>query len=151
MRCRHCWPGKLRKLSENFSREFILATLNSLDSLEVMKTANYIPPSLQEAEIQLSIARKKGLENLEKEEFVRSWCSLLFLYPGLHPDGFTSRGSEWPRQLKPFAKEAWRRFEVGALTDDEFYYYQACKARIALERTDALRTTPWLLTDQLCA
>ena len=151
MRCRPCLPAKLRNLSGSFSREFILATPNSLASLEAMKAANYIPPSLREAEKHLSFARKRVLQTLTKEEFVRSWCSLSFLYPGLHPDGFASRGSEWPRHLKPFAAEAWRRFEAGELTDNEFYCYQACKARIGLARSEALRTTPWLLTDNFTA
>ena len=43
-----------------------------------------------------------------------------YLFPGLHPDGF-ERDSGWPRVLKRFAVEAWRRAEAGELTDGELY------------------------------
>ena len=116
-----------------------------------MKAAIYIPPSCRAAEKHLSFVFKKGLPTLTKEEFVRGWCALSFLYPGLHPDGFASRGSGWPKQFKPFAAEAWRRFEAGELTDNELYCYQACKARIGMERAEIMRTTPWWLSDHFAA
>jgi hypothetical protein len=112
-----------------------------------MKTAIYIPPSRRAAEKHLGFSFKKGFPTLTKEEFVRGWCSLSFLYSGLHPDGFASHGSGWPNHFKPFAAEAWRRFDAGDLTDNELYCYQACKARISIERAEVMRTTPWLLTD----
>jgi hypothetical protein len=40
---------------------------------------------------------------------------------GLHPDGFEDSASGWPRVLKPFAAEAWRRFEAGEITEVELY------------------------------
>ena len=43
------------------------------------------------------------------------------LFPGLHLDGFEDSDSGWPRVLKPFATEAWRRFENGNLTEEELY------------------------------
>ena len=75
------------------------------------------------------------------------WCSLSFLYPGLHPDGFGSRGSGWPKHFKPFAAEAWRRFEIGELSDNELYCYQASKARTSLERETLKQKEPWLFDD----
>jgi len=39
----------------------------------------------------------------------------------LHPDGYESAGSRWPRVLRRFAAEAWRRAEIGELADDELY------------------------------
>ena len=44
----------------------------------------------------------------------------------LHPDGFEDADSGWPRALKQFAAEAWRRADAGELEDDELY---ACDAQ----------------------
>jgi hypothetical protein len=41
--------------------------------------------------------------------------------PGLHPDGYADVDSGWPRVLKHFATEAWRRVEAGEITEDELY------------------------------
>ena len=46
--------------------------------------------------------------------------------PVLHPDGFEETDSGWPRALKQFAAEAWRRADAGELEDDELY---ACNAQ----------------------
>ena len=116
-------------------------------SLDCMKDFIYVPPSCRTAERHLSFAYKSGLSSLSKKEFIRGWCSLSFLYPGLHPDGFASCGSGWPNHFKPFATEAWRRFESGELTDNELYCYQACKARISLERGILKEKEPWLFSD----
>ena len=58
---------------------------------------------------------------LPRKDFLRAWCSISYLYPGLHPDGFEESGSGWPRTLKPFAAEAWRRAGNGELADEELY------------------------------
>src|SRR5688500_15833219 len=97
-----------------------------------MKTAVYIPPSTRSAEKHLAFALKNRFRALTKQEFVRGWCSLFFLFPGLHPDGFASRASGWPRRLRPYAAEAWRRFESGELSDSEFYCYRASRREFAL-------------------
>ena len=39
----------------------------------------------------------------------------------LHPDGFEDADSGWPRVLKRFAAEAWRRADAGELADVELY------------------------------
>ena len=49
-----------------------------------------------------------------------------YLFPGLHPDGYEDKDSGWPRVLKRFAAEAWRRADAGELADDELY---ACYAQ----------------------
>ncbi len=46
---------------------------------------------------------------------------MAYLYPGLHPDGYDDSESGWPRALKRFAVEAWRRAEAGELEDEELY------------------------------
>jgi len=42
-------------------------------------------------------------------------------FPGLHPDGYDDPESGWPRVLKRFAAEAWRRADAGELNDEELY------------------------------
>jgi hypothetical protein len=44
-----------------------------------------------------------------------------YLFPGLHTDGYENEGSGWPRALKRFAAEAWRRAEAGEFSEDELY------------------------------
>lgn len=56
---------------------------------------------------------------------MRAWCAISYLYPGLHPEGYASPESGWPRVLTPFAAEARRRCRVGELEDDEMF---ACDA-----------------------
>ena len=119
-----------------------------------MRSHIYIPPSCSTAEKHLSFAFKRELGTLSRIEFVRAWCSLVYLYPGLHPDGYQSRGSGWPKAFKPFAAEAWRRFKFGELTDNELYCYQPCKARILRERgIMAIEASkkPWFFTDHFAA
>jgi hypothetical protein len=40
---------------------------------------------------------------------------------GLHPDGFEAADSGWPRVLKSFDAEAWRRADAGELADEKLY------------------------------
>lgn len=58
---------------------------------------------------------------LSHEEFVRAWSAIAYLFPGLHPDGFNDPDSGWPRVLRCYATEAWRRAETGELADEELY------------------------------
>ena len=48
-------------------------------------------------------------------------CAVAYAFPGLHPDGYEGAGSGWPRVLKRFAAEAWRRADAGELADEELY------------------------------
>jgi hypothetical protein len=65
------------------------------------------------------LAKKTG-EAFTKAN-LRAWSSVAYLFPGLHPDGFEDADSGWPRVLKRFAAEAWRRAEAGELADEELY------------------------------
>jgi hypothetical protein len=49
------------------------------------------------------------------------WCIIACLFPGLYPNGYEAADSGWPRMLKSFAAEAWRRAEAGELADEELY------------------------------
>ncbi|HWN95304.1 MAG TPA: hypothetical protein VNT99_09750 [Methylomirabilota bacterium] len=71
------------------------------------------------------IALTDSLERLPKPTFVRAWCAIAYLHPGLHPDGYESADSGWPRVLRRFAAEAWRRTDAGELSDEELYCSEA--------------------------
>jgi hypothetical protein len=86
-----------------------------------MKTFHFIPDSARIAATQLRFALAQPLENLPKTDFVRAWASIAYLFSGLHPDGFEEADSGWPRVLRRFAAEAWRRAEAGELDDAELY------------------------------
>ena len=61
------------------------------------------------------------LEQLPKTDFIRAWCAVAYAFPGLHPDGYEDAESGWPRALRRFAAEAWRRADAGELADEELY------------------------------
>src|SRR5688572_25709864 len=86
-----------------------------------MSSAIYTPVSLREAAAHLRHGFSVPLELLPKKDFLKPWCSIAYLFSGLHPDGFDSPHSGWPRVLKPFAADAWRRAERGELSDEELY------------------------------
>ena len=86
-----------------------------------MKTAIYVPDSLRSAGREIRLALSEPLEKLPKPNFVRAWCSVAYLFPGLHPDSFDDADSGCPRTLKRLAAEAWRRAEIGELADEELY------------------------------
>ena len=116
-----------------------------------METYIYIPASLRAAGRQLRRAEASSLEHLGKKDFLRAWCSILYLFPGLHPDRFFDPDNDWPKNLKTFAGEAWRRFQNGELAADEFYCYQAATTRIRRECARLQRSRPWMFSDYFAA
>ncbi len=94
---------------------------------------------------------KKVLKELTPNQFKNSWASFSYLYPRLHPDGILDSNrfgishdncldidndvknlhsqlsspfyvqSGCPEILLPIVKEAYRRYCIGELTDDEYY------------------------------
>lgn len=86
-----------------------------------MKSSIYIPSCLKSAARELRLSFNGPLTMLPAGVFVRAWCSVAYLFPGLHPDGYDEAESGWPRVLQPFAAEAWRRAEAGQLRDEELY------------------------------
>ena len=86
----------------------------------------FVPNSLKAAGREIRIALATPLANLSHQQFVRSWCSVAYLFPGLHPDGYDDPDSGWTKVLKCFAAEAWRRADLGELSEDEIY---ACDAQ----------------------
>jgi hypothetical protein len=86
-----------------------------------MNNSIYIPNHLRSAGRELRLALNQPLNQLSHQTFLRAWCVVAYLFPGLHPDGFEAGDSGWPRGLKRFAAEAWRRVEAGEITEDELY------------------------------
>lgn len=86
-----------------------------------MKSIFFVPDSSQAASAAIRNALRGPLEALPKAEFIRAWRSVGYLFPGLHPDDYESEDSGWPRALRKFAAEAWRRAENGELEDHEIY------------------------------
>lgn len=86
-----------------------------------MNNSIYIPNHLRSAGRELRLALNQPINQLTHQTFLRAWCSVAYLFPGLHPDGFEDTDSGWPRVLKRFAAEAWRRVEAGEIIGEELY------------------------------
>ena len=86
-----------------------------------MRSHIHVPNSLRSAAREVRFSLSLPLEKLPNREFVRAWCSLAYLFPALHPDGYEDDDSGWPRVLRRFAAEAWRRAESEVLTEEELY------------------------------
>ena len=78
----------------------------------------FIPSSLKAAGRELRLALHVSVQEMPIEQFIRAWCSVAYLFPGLHPDTVGEDDNGWPRSILPFAVEAWRRFEAGEVTED---------------------------------
>jgi DNA (cytosine-5)-methyltransferase 1 len=104
---------------------------------------------------------RRALRALPKDEFLRGWHALLFLFPGLHPDNALDHGeatedvpteqlglpgfeqlltrrhtrSGWPVALELIGREAWRRYEGGGLSGDDFYCVTAQRAGLEPQAT----------------
>ncbi len=100
---------------------FFLANADEPGNLEIMKSLIYVPESAKAAGAGLRLALAHPLKQLPKKEFFCAWSSIAYLFPGLHPDGFEDAESGWPRTLRRFAAEAWRRADAGELDDEELY------------------------------
>ena len=107
----------------------------------------YVPDSLRTAGREVRLALGGTLNQLEKDTFLRAWCSVIYLFPGLHPNELREPHNDWPQTLRNFVAEAWRRFEAGELTENELYCYQAAITRIQRECARLERVKPWLFHD----
>lgn len=124
----------------------------------------HAPLSQAEAALELlrvAVLERRALRLLSKEEFLRGWYALLFLFPGLHPDNALDHGhkiektpnnyaslagleevmssryvrSGWPVALEPVGREAWRRYDRKELADDEFYCVEVQRAGLLVGLT----------------
>ena len=71
--------------------------------------------------MKMETALEKKTGDVFTKVNLRAWCSVAYLFPGLHPDGFEAADSGWPRGLQRIAAEAWRRVEAGEITGEELY------------------------------
>jgi hypothetical protein len=71
--------------------------------------------------ILLEALKCKDIKSLDKDAFLGIWKAIAFLFSGLHPDGFEDDDSGWPEELKPFAEEAWRRYEENEISGEDIY------------------------------
>jgi len=101
---------------------FLLASRDFGRSLDRMKTTSHVPNSLRSAGCELRLSLANPLEQMSREQFVRAWSAVAYLFPGLHPNGYEDAESGWPRALKRFAAEAWRRADAGELADEEWRF-----------------------------
>ena len=88
----------------------------------------YVPNSFRAAGRQVRMALAKATEAIPTSCLVRAWCSVAYLFPGLHPDGFEVAKSGWPPALRRFAAEARRRLEAGEIGEAELYPSDAQRA-----------------------
>jgi hypothetical protein len=111
-------------------------------------TSNPIPHSEQEALGMLLPTLGQPVQQLSHDAFKQAWSAVFYLYGGLHPDDATDHGTQlitgfdgpeeyrsidprlvvpryqqsgWPVVLAPLAAEAWTRYELGLLSEDELY------------------------------
>lgn len=94
------------------------------------RSREFLPEDESDAMQNFERLVQEKLAALSRESFLRLWYALVYLNPGLHPDGYESAGSGWTAQQSPLAQEAWRRATLGELSDEELYPADAAWAGI---------------------
>jgi hypothetical protein len=95
-----------------------------------MKAKLYFPKSVEEAEGIVSSVDACALDNLAEHEFIRVWCSIVFLNPGLHTDNILDPDYDCEPMVRQVLEEVWRRADIGEITEDEMYPYEVIRARL---------------------
>lgn len=126
---------------------------NNVIAFKGAARAETIPTNQQEALEWLgaiALLTRHQLRQANTATFLRGWHSLLFLFPGLHPDNALDHGEEeemleftavrpldlsrrylrsgWPVALEVVGKEAWNRFKSHAISEADFYCCDAQRA-----------------------
>ncbi len=145
--------------------------LHSAESLRAGSTKNILPfrrsrskmrlpeNGVQALEMLAALASKTRheLRKLDDGDFLSGWHALLYLYPGLHPDGALDHGNDeelvqvtdragmdfsrrytrsgWPVALELIGREAWRRYDANSISDDDFYCVEAQRAGMLLNES----------------
>ena len=94
------------------------------------RSREFVPKDESDATQNLERLVQESLAALSRESFLRLWYALVYLYPGLHPDGYELADSGWTPQQSPLVQEAWRRATLGELSDEELYPADAAWAGI---------------------
>ncbi len=105
----------------------------------------------------------RALRVLPAEEFLQGWHAILYLFPGLHPGGVLDCGraievvsasqpalpgieerlsqrytrSGWPVALRVIGREAWRRYDIREISENDFYCVEAQWAGLSRENAGA--------------
>ncbi len=95
-----------------------------------MKADSLIPKSLFVAKERIRKVSAMAPESLNRDEFLKAWFAVAYVYPGFHPDNLDSPDCSLPKQFLPLSKDAWRRNEAGELTDEMIYPSDAAWAGI---------------------
>ncbi len=144
---------------------FLEAQLGALQASHAMMTCSTtIPTDETEAVARLNVLMQcdRGqLCSLDSAGFLHGWHSLLWLFPRLHPNNALDHGpdklewsdgrnvfpllessesqlyarSGWPVALVLIGEEAWRRFDAGELSRNEFYCAEAQAAGMNFRKT----------------
>jgi DNA (cytosine-5)-methyltransferase 1 len=124
--------------------------------LQRTRSTARLPKSADQAfEWIASLANKTRyqIRKLDTDTFRLGWHALLYCFPGLHPDGALDHGDDeeliaashdvvvdlsrryirsgWPVALELIGREAWRRYEAGSISEDDFYCVDAQRAGLA--------------------
>lgn len=88
----------------------------------------FLPQSDEIAMNCVKKALQEPLGGLSKVDFMKAYCSMVFLYPGFHPDSM----DDWdgPREILGLGREALRRAKRGEIDDSEFYPYEIVVSRL---------------------
>jgi|GEM_PF-6787761 len=95
-----------------------------------MTTRLFYPGSVEDAEIAFEAMGARPLVELSTEDFIRVWCSVVYLNPGLHTDNFHDPEYECEPLVRGVLKEVWRRADAGELLDAELYPADVIRARL---------------------
>lgn len=99
-----------------------------------MKNLLFFPESAAEAAGILFKAEPHALSSLELSDFMRVWCSVVYLNPALHTDNFYEPDYECEPIVRHVLKEVWRRADAGEMNDDELYPGEVIHARLSALR-----------------
>lgn len=101
----------------------------------------FFPESEAKAEGILFNAELCALSSMKLNDFMRIWCSVVYLNPGLHTDNFHDPDYECEPFVRYVLEEVWRRADSGEIQDDELYPSEVIHARLS-----ALRNSMPVLT-----
>jgi len=97
----------------------------------MMTSGLFIPESVEEAEKIVLAVDPDALAGLAKPDFMRVWCAVVYLNPGLHTDNIHDPSYACDPLVRAVLAEVWRRADADEITDEEIYPYEVIRARLA--------------------
>ncbi len=95
-----------------------------------MRSSLFFPASVLEAEHALLNADYDRLAELDHSGFIRIWCSVVYLNPGLHTDNYHDPDYSCDAVVRSVLAEVWRRADAGEMSDDEMYPAEVIRRRL---------------------